>query len=151
MEYGGHAELNKSWARSLLKRINFTKRKGTTKSAMPLKEFELLWNQFLQDIIHVVAMEEIPLALIFNWDQTGLNLVPASSWTMALKGSKRIEIKGTNDKRQITAVFCASLMGDFLPVQIIYTRKTKRCHPPFSFPGDWLISHTQTIGRTSNQ
>ena len=34
------------------------------------------------------------------------------------------------------------MLGDFLPVQLIYTGKTKRCHPPFSFPKDWLISHT---------
>lgn len=41
-------------------------------------------------------MEEIPFELIFNWDQTGLNLIPASSWTMEHKGSKRVEIKGLN-------------------------------------------------------
>ena len=51
-------------------------------------------------------MEEIPLELIFNWDQTGLHLVPTSNWTMAKKGSKRVEMKGLEDKRQITAVFC---------------------------------------------
>ena len=54
--------------------------------------------QFLQDIITVVEMEEIPPDLIINWDRTGLHVVPGSSWTMALKGSKRIEIKGLNDK-----------------------------------------------------
>ena len=37
--------------------------------------------------------------LIFNWDQTGLNLVPAASWSMAPKSAKRVknkwlEIKG---------------------------------------------------------
>ena len=43
-------------------------------------------------------MEEIPPDLIINWDRTGLHVVPGSSWTMALKGSKCIEIKGLNDK-----------------------------------------------------
>ena len=26
-------------------------------------------------------MEEIPTALILNWDQTGFNTVPSSTWT----------------------------------------------------------------------
>lgn len=39
---------------------------------------------------------------------------------MEKEGSKRIEIFGVDDKRQITAVFSCSLDGDFLPVQLIY-------------------------------
>ena len=50
-------------------------------------------------------MDEIPSQLIYNWDQTGVHLVPSSNWTVAKKGSKRVEIKGLKDKRQITAVF----------------------------------------------
>ena len=61
--------------------------------------------------------------MIFNWDQTGLNLVPVSSWTMASKGSKRVEIQGLTDKQQITGVFCGTLLGEFLPLQLIYAGK----------------------------
>ena len=84
VQYKGHVELSNSWARSLLKRMNFTKRKGTTKSSMPPEAFAQLKMQFLQDIITVVEMEEIPPDLINNWDQTGLHVVPASSWTHSL-------------------------------------------------------------------
>ena len=56
----------------------------------------------------------------------------------ALKGSRRVEIKGIDDKRQITA----TLYGDFLPIQVFYAVKTDRCHPPFAFLSDWLISHS---------
>ena len=108
-EYGGHVTLSTAWAKSLLRRMNYSKRRGTTKAAMPVEQFQEIKTAFLKDIIDVVTMDEIPSDLIFNWDQTGLNLVPASSWTMALKGSKRVEIKGVNDKRQITGVFCATL------------------------------------------
>ena len=38
---------------------------------------------------------------------------------MDKSGSKRVEIIGVNDKRQITAVFCGTLLGGFLPVQLI--------------------------------
>ena len=45
----------------------------------------LLQASFLQEIVDIVAMEEIPPQLIVNWDQAGLNLVPVASWTMELK------------------------------------------------------------------
>ena len=32
------------------------------------------------------------------------------------KGNRRVEIAGLQDKRQITAVFCGSIQGDFFPV-----------------------------------
>ena len=141
-EFGGPATLNVSWAKSLLTRMNFTKRRGTTTFKMSVDEFRRIKYDFLKEVIEVVKMEEIPPQLIFNWDQTGLNLIPTSSWTMERKGSKRIEIKGLHDKRQITAVFCGTLVGEFLPMQLIYGGKTNQCHPPYSFPIDWHITHT---------
>ena len=53
-----------------------------------------------------------------------------------------MEIAGKDDKRLITAVFCGSATGDFLPLQIIYKGKTKRCNPCFQFPFDWHITHS---------
>ena len=38
-------------------------------------------------------MEGIPAELIINWDQTGLNLVPSSSWTMERKVSSVLKSK----------------------------------------------------------
>ena len=48
-------------------------------------------------------MEETPAELVLNWDQTGIKLVPSSTWTMERKGERRVEMVGVNDKRQITA------------------------------------------------
>ena len=42
-----------------------------------------------------------------------------------------------DNKRLITAVFCGSLIGDFLPVQLIYKGKTDCCHPHYQFPLSW--------------
>ena len=94
----------------------------------------MLKKSFLTDVFTTVTMEDVPPELILNWDQTGIKLVPSSSWTMALRGSGRVEMTGDTDKRQITAVFCGSLVGDFLPVQLIYKGKTQRCHPLYDFP-----------------
>ena len=87
-------------------------------------------------------MDEIPPELILNWDQTGLNLIPSSSWTMEQRGARRVEITGLNDKRMITVVFCGTLCGDFLPLQLVYRAKTERRHPKYNFPEDWHITHS---------
>ena len=108
-EFGGHIDLSRQWAYHLLDRMKFVRRKATTSKSKHIPiDFAKLKEAFLDDIRAVVNMEEIPAELILNWDQTGIHLVPASAWTMDQVGSKRVEIMGVNDKRQITAVFCLS-------------------------------------------
>ena len=87
-------------------------------------------------------MDEIPAEMILNWDQTVMKIVPSSTWIMERKGSKRVDVAGASDKRAITAVFCGSLVGDFLPIQVIYKSKTSRCHPHYKFSSDWDITHS---------
>ena len=139
---GGHIALKKSWAKYFLRKMNFVKRKATTKSKLVVKNFEEVRYQFLLDIKAVVEMAEIPYDLIINWDQTGIKYIPVSEWTMEKEGSKRVEIAGINDKRQITAVFAGSLTGDFLPVQLVYKGTTTKCLPSVSFPPKWHITAT---------
>ena len=38
-------------------------------------------------------------------------------------------------------MFCCTLLGDFLPVQLIYKGKKSRCHPKFQFPPWWHVTH----------
>ena len=95
-------ELNKFWAHSLIKRINFVQRKDTTsKSKSSLVDFEEKEAAFLDAVTETVFMEEIPAEFVLNWDQTGIKLVPSSVWTMERQGEKRMEMVGINDKRQI--------------------------------------------------
>ena len=77
------------------------------------EQFEKLKEEFLLEIKNIVTMDEIPPELILNFDQTGLNYVPVTSWTMEEEGAKRVEVIAKDDKRQITAVFCGSMTGDF--------------------------------------
>ena len=54
---------------------------------------------FLADIAAETLMNDIPDELIFNWDQTGLHMVPTGEWTMHKNGDKyRLPIQMTNDK-----------------------------------------------------
>ena len=51
---------------------------------------------------------------------------------------------GIGDKRMIMAVFCGSLVGDFLPVQVIYKGKTNRVHPHYQFPMNCHVTHFES-------
>ena len=120
--------------------MGFVRRKATTtKSKSSKDEFEKLKHSFLANVVATVTMESIPESLVLNWDQTGINIVPSSAWTMDQQGAKRVEVIGVG---QITAVFCCSLSGEFLPLQVIYTGKTTRCHPKFCFPSEWNVTHS---------
>ena len=65
---------------------------------------------------------------------------------MEKEGAKQVAVTGATDKRQIMVVFCGTAIGEFLPIQLIYAGKTKRCHPQFPFPSDWSPI-PQSIGR----
>ena len=107
--------LTKDGSQYLLERMNFVKRKANTKAKITVDNFAELKCYFLSDIQAVVDMEEVPPCLIINWDHTALKYVPVGSWTMARQGSKKVPLAGVDDKRQITAVFGATLEGQFLP------------------------------------
>ena len=83
LEHGGHVNLTRQWAYHFLGRMKFVRRKATTsKSKFSPADFEALKKSFLDEVSQVVEMEEIPPELVLNWDQTGINLVPASGWMM---------------------------------------------------------------------
>ena len=88
-EFGGHVELNRQWAHSLLKQMKFVQRNSNTaKSKASEANFAEQKKVFLNDVVATVTMEEIPAELILNWDQTGIKVVPSSTWTMEERGAK---------------------------------------------------------------
>ena len=69
VEFGRHTEFNRHWAYSLPHRMNFVQRKVTTaKSKHAIADFDRLKEEFLEDGVTTVGMEEIPPELILNWD-----------------------------------------------------------------------------------
>uniref|UniRef100_A0A1X7UK74 DDE-1 domain-containing protein n=1 Tax=Amphimedon queenslandica TaxID=400682 RepID=A0A1X7UK74_AMPQE len=121
---GGHFFLKKGWAKCFLKEINFVKRKATTKGKVSVENIDELERRYLIDIKAAVPIDDIPHDLVLNWDQTGLNYAAMSQWTMEKEVSKRVEVAGINDKRQIIAVFAWSITGNFLPMQFVYQGNT---------------------------
>ena len=142
-DFGGPISLQKEWARSVLQRMGFSKRRATSTSKVKPTDLEKLKQNYLINIYSIVKMEDIHDSLIINWDQTSMKIVPTSSWTMEKKGTKRVEIAATDDKRQITGVFGCSVAGDFLPLQLVYKGTTPRCLPKnVDFPKDWDLAYS---------
>ena len=65
-----------------MSRMGFVKHRASTKAEVSVEDFQEKKEQFLLDIKAVVTMEDIPLDLIINCDQTGMQYAPVSAWTM---------------------------------------------------------------------
>jgi len=57
-------------------RMGYVKRKAPNAGKVPAAEFEELKKVFLADIVAEALIKDIPDELIFNWDLTGLHVVP---------------------------------------------------------------------------
>ena len=149
-ENGGNIEFSFSWAQSMFNRIGYVKRKATT-AKVPISPgfIKEIGFTFYRSIKTLVDSFDIPPQLIINIDQTPLPYCLTSQYTMAEKGAKRVAITGSADHRQITGTFSVTLAGLFLPMQLIYEGKTNRCHPKFSFPTGFNITHS--VNHWSNE
>ena len=135
VEHRGHINITKSWAKSLLNRMGFVKRKcSTSVGKISLADYEEVKDVFIADVATELLFRDIPKEFVLNWDQTGLSILPTGNWTMEKHGAKSVPIAHTDDKRHITAVLAANATGEYLPPQLIYKGKTTRCHPHAKFP-----------------
>jgi hypothetical protein len=58
---------------------------------------------------------------VINWDQTGMQLVPASNArTYHTKNSLDVSVANGDDKRGYTVVLASAASGKMLPLQVIY-------------------------------
>ena len=143
-KFGGHIELSRTWAVSILRRMGYVQRRGSTQTKAKLSDEQIskLKHTYLAQISGMVKAHNIPPELIINWDQAGVKVVPSQNWTMEQQGAQRVEIAAINDKRQITITLAGTMSGELLPIQILYQGKTDCCHPKFSFPSGFDLWHT---------
>lgn len=71
--------IERSWAESLLTRMNFVKRKGSTAAKIPTTEFENLNQCFLKRVKEADFSNGIPPQMVINISQTAINLVPSAA------------------------------------------------------------------------
>ena len=69
-------------------RMGYMKRKACSKAKVDVAQFEQLKDDFFLKIKTITTMDEIPPELVINFDQTALNYVPISHWTMEKEGKK---------------------------------------------------------------
>ena len=127
-EFSGTVELTDRWTRGILTKLNWSKRKGTTGKVEPSPQFlaeETFTSQ--RAISAAVSRHDIPDSLVLNIDQTPLTYVSPGKYTFSSKAGKHVPIKGVDDKRQIAVTFAVSSTGSFLPIQLIYSGKYRRC------------------------
>lgn len=142
-ENGGPIAISKFWAQKQLQRLGWGRRKETTGKRQVPTEFASLKEEHLERIKTAVLTYAIPNELVFNWDQTGLAIRPATEWTMAPKGVEKVVVEGAEDKRMITMQVAGFASGELLSPQLIYGGKTDRCHPDADvIPSGWDITHT---------
>ena len=91
--------------------MGFVQRTLTTEFNM--EDFAAKKREFLNDVVTTVKMEEIPAELILNWDQTGIKLVPSSSWTMEQRGAMGVEMVGQNDNVKLQRCFVVAFREIF--------------------------------------
>ena len=126
--------LTLNWACSLLKRMGYVKRKASinVNSKLPLDKFLQIKASFLQKIVGLVKAHAIPPELIINLDETS---VPVEDWTMALEGSRRVEVAGLGDKRQLELDLLTPLVDHFFPCSCFIRVK-------HTFPDGFHVHHT---------
>lgn len=128
--------------RTILKDWNARDRAATSgREQKSPAEISTVAEPFYQEIRDKIIRHHIcDKRLIVNWDQTAIQLQFSRHRTLDIKGAKNVRIAGHDDKRNITAVFCCAADGTFLPAQLIYSGKTKRCLPSAVFPAGWLTA-----------
>ena len=98
------------WGQSLYRRMCFCRHQASTSkleiSEEVLKEIKLLFHH---DIASKVEKFGILHSLIINQDQTPTKYVPVGRTTLAKKNTGTVPIKGSSDRRTITATFAILL------------------------------------------
>ena len=63
----GHITISKDWAKSLLCRIGYVKRRVSTSAKVTPEDFDEWKEYFLYDAKMLVNYEDIPASLVVNW------------------------------------------------------------------------------------
>ena len=105
-------------------------------------------SQTVAPTVGLVKAHTIPPELIINEHKASF---PVGDGPWLQRGSRRVEVAGLGDRRQITAIFADTLSGAFLPMQVLYQGKSDRYMPSSLFQMvSTSITH-QTTGQTKRQ
>jgi len=123
------------WARDLLERMGYTKRKQTTDRILTFDELNLAKNSMMS-IMYRLNNSNPNLVLMM--DETMAAYSPVESYTYAPKGDKEIKLKSFSTKKGCTATFTITKSNVLLPVQIIWEGLSTRSIPKYKSPTGFI-------------
>ena len=88
---------------------------STSKSANTPADLQLQREVFSRQTVGMIQAHKIPSELVINWDQTGINLLPASDWALKEKGCSRVEIASCEGCSRVEIASC----GDSAKSQLL--------------------------------
>ena len=143
-ENGRSITLTTKWTRGVLKYLDCVKKQyATAKREINPALYKELTFSWKRKIANVIFEDRIQKEMTLNSDQTALGFTALNKYTITGKGVHSAPIANVDNKCQITATLCVNIVGDFLPVQLIYGGVTNECHPKLKFPESFHITHSQ--------
>ena len=143
-ENGGSITLTTKWTRGVLEYLDWVKKRYTTaKREMNPALYEEWTFSWKRKIANAIFENKIQKEMTLKFDQTALGFTALIKSTITGKGIHSEPIANVDNKRQITATLCVDIVGNFLPVQLIYGGVTDECHPKLKFPESFHITHSQ--------
>ena len=125
----------RSWIQSLYHRMGYSSIAGTI-AQLPVSQG--LYDECRWDFENYSKLRSTPSSHI----SVGKSATAAT-------GLKTVPIKGISDKRARNVNFIVTLLNEFLPMQVVYSGKTKASQPrDFNFPPGFCI--TQNLKHWSN-
>lgn len=117
-------ELQKGWSR---RKVSTGGRDSKLPEGVSEDDMRELFKVRMASIVH--RNGPIPPDLVVGADETGIHLIPSSSFVLAKKGSKTVARRDSDDKRQVTVMVSHSMAGDMLPLQLVFAGKTRAVLP----------------------
>ena len=111
LENGEHINLTKTWAKYLLQRLGFVKRRSSTKAKVSPSVFSQLQEQFGYDAKVLIEMMEIPNSLVINWGSS-IFLYQNGQWKEKALNGWKLQVLKTSGKlllysgQQWRVIFC---------------------------------------------
>ena len=135
---GGNVTFTNKWARGIPKLLRWMKRGGkTARREMILTLYEELSFTWKRTITNAIFEH-----MKWFWSLINATWIYCAQAIFAEKGAQSVPITNVQCNCQITGTFFVNISGEFLPIQLIYSGVTDRCHPEVKFCGSFHITHS---------
>ncbi|KAF5321301.1 hypothetical protein D9619_000198 [Psilocybe cf. subviscida] len=114
--------------------LGYSQRQGTQAAQKLPIDWEDQCEKAIIRHAYQIKEEDIVSELIVNSDQTQVLYAPGNKLTWAERGLKQVQVLGGEEKRAFTVMISVSSDGKLLPLQAIYSGKSRRSRPSPNSP-----------------